>query len=462
VETKRHHEPERATPAMDEDTLLPFALPSVGRKKLTAAFDGGRLTSDCGVMLLSLAERRLGLTQKLAAEIADPRDPTRVVHKLSDILRARILAIACGYEDADDLDHLRSDPGLKLACGRLPDTGRDLCSQPTVSRWENAPTLREVVGLVRVMVGVYCDSYATPPLAVTLDIDDTVDVVHGHQQLSLFNAHYDERCFLPIHVYDTATSRPVAMLLRSGKTPSGPEVARHLRRLVRTIRTHWPTTRITIRGDGHYGRPEVMAFCEANGIDYIFGLPGNAVLRGLVEAAADDVRVRRAEGDAPVVRRYAETRYGAKSWGAKRRVAARIEASILGLDIRFVVTNLAAGSAEWLYDTLYCERGQAENLIKLHKSQLASDRTSCRSALANQVRLVLHTAAYWLMLSVRDACPAAHKLAAAEFNTLRVRLLKVAARITETATRVRIALASACPDAALFRIIAGNLQPAAP
>ena len=462
METKRHHELERATPAMDEDTLLPFALPSVGRKKLTAAFDGGRLTSDCGVMLLSLAERRLGLTQKLAAEIADPRDPTRVVHKLSDILRARILAIACGYEDADDLDHLRSDPGLKLACGRLPDTGRDLCSQPTVSRWENAPTLREVVGLVRVMVGVYCDSYATPPLAVTLDIDDTVDVVHGHQQLSLFNAHYDERCFLPIHVYDTATSRPVAMLLRSGKTPSGPEVARHLRRLVRTIRTHWPTTRITIRGDGHYGRPEVMAFCEANGIDYIFALPGNAVLRSLVEVAADDVRVRRAEGDAPIVRRHAETRYGAKSWGAKRRVAARIEASILGLDIRFVVTNLAAGSAEWLYDTLYCERGQAENLIKLHKSQLASDRTSCRSALANQVRLVLHTAAYWLMLSVRDACPAAHKLAAAEFNTLRVRLLKVAARITETATRVRIALASACPDAALFRIIAGNLQPAAP
>jgi hypothetical protein len=466
VETNHDHEPERATPAMDEDALLPFTLPSVGRKKLTAAFDGGRPTSDGGVMLLSLAERRIGLAQKLAAEIADPRDPTRVIHPLPDILRARILAIACGCEDADDLDHLRADPGLKLACGRLPDTGRDLCSQPTVSRWENAPTLREVIGLMRVMVGVYCASYPAPPDAVTLDIDDTVDVVHGHQQLSLFNAHYDERCFLPIHVYDTAASRPVAMLLRAGKTPSGPEVARHLRRLIRTIRTHWPTTRITIRGDGHYSRPEVMAWCEANGVDYIFGLPGNAVLRSLVEAAADDVRVRRAEGDAPVVRRYAETRYGAKSWaksgGAQRRVAARIEASVLGLDIRFVVTNLAAGSAEWLYDTLYCERGQAENLIKLHKSQLASDRTSCRSARANQVRLVLHTAAYWLMLSVRDACPAPHPLATAEFATLRVRLLKIAARITETATRVRIALASACPEAGLFRIVACRLQPAGP
>ena len=197
-----------------------------------------------------------------ASLTSDPRDPIRIIHPLPDILRSRILAIACGYEDADDLDHLRSDLGLKLACGRLPDTGHDPCSHPTVSRWENAPTLREVIGLMRVMVGVYCASYAKPPAAVTLDIDDSVDVVHGHQQLSLFNAHYDERCFLPIHVYDTATSRPVVMLLRPGKTPAGPEVARHLRRLVRTIRTHWPATHITIRGDGHYGHPEVMAWCE--------------------------------------------------------------------------------------------------------------------------------------------------------------------------------------------------------
>jgi Transposase DDE domain group 1 len=142
------------------------------------------------------------------------------VHTVADLLRARMLAIACGWEDADDLDRLRSDPAFKLACGRLPDSGADLCSQPTVSRWENAPGLREVARLMRVMVALYCASYTTPPAAVTLDIDDTVDVVHGHQQLSLFNAHYDERCFLPIHVYDTATSRPVAVLLRPGKTPA--------------------------------------------------------------------------------------------------------------------------------------------------------------------------------------------------------------------------------------------------
>ena len=191
-------------------------------------------------------------------------------------------------------------------------------------------------------------------------------------------------------------------------------------------------------------------------------LSGNEVLGRLVEPAADDVRVRRAEVEAPVVRRYAETRYGAKSWNCERRVAARIEASCNGLDIRYVVTNIARGSAEWLYDTLYCERGQAENLIKLHKSQLASDRTSCRSPLANQVRLMLHTAAYWLMLTVRDAIPKPQPLASAEFTTLRLRLIKIAARVIETATRVRIAFAAACPQAELFAGIARWFQPAAP
>jgi hypothetical protein len=150
--------------------------------------------------------------------------------------------------------------------------------------------LRDLIRLMSVMVDLYGASYAVPPAAVTLDIDDTVDVVHGHQQLSLFNAHHDERCLLPIHVYDTATSRPVAVLLRPGKTPSGIEVRGHLRRLIRRIRRHWSTTRITIRGDGHYGRPEVMDWCEENGIDFIFGLPGNAVLDRLVDETADNIR----------------------------------------------------------------------------------------------------------------------------------------------------------------------------
>ena len=447
---------------MSDDNLLPFSFPAVQRKKITAAFDGGRITSDGGVMLLAQAERRLGIAERLAQVIPDGRDQDRVIHLLPDILRARILAIACGYEDADDLDRLRGDPAFKLACGRLPDSGTDLCSQPTISRWENAPALRDLIRLMGVMVDVYCASYATPPAAVTLDIDDTIDVVHGHQQLSFFNAHYDERCFLPIHVYDTAVARPVAVLLRPGKTPSGKEVRGHLRRLVRRIRRHWPATRITIRGDGHYGRPQVMAWCEENGIDFVFGLPGNAVLADAVEGTADDIRTRRALDHKPCLRGFAETRYQAQSWNKKRRACARIEATTQGLDIRFVVTSIQTGSAEHVYETIYCARGQAENLIKLHKAQLASDRTSCRSPLANQMRLILHTAAYWLILTVRDAIPKAHALATAEFATLRLRLLKLGTRVIETASRVRLAFAAACPEARLIRHIAAGLMPAVP
>jgi hypothetical protein len=205
---------------------------------------------------------------------------------------------------------------------------------------------------------------------------------------------------------------------------------------------------------------EVMDWCDDNGIDNVFGLPGNAVLARGVEVAADDIRTRRAETGNPCLRGYTETRYGAKSWKTERRACARIEATTLGLDIRFVVTSLTAGSAEFIYDTLYCERGQAENLIKLHKAQLASDRTSCRSPLANQMRLVLHTAAYWLVLTLRDAIPKTHALAKAEFNIIRLRLLKLGARVIESLSRVRIAFAAACPEAPLIRHLAIALMPA--
>lgn len=252
------------------------------------------------------------------------------------------------------------------------------------------------------------------------------------------------------------------MILRPRKTSPGEEIAAHLRRLLRRIRQHWSNTRITIRGDSHYGRPEVMDFCEKNRIDFIFGLAGNAALDRAVEVAADDIRSRRALTQAPVLRGYAETEYQAKSWPKPRRVCARIEATTLGLDIRFVVTSLATGSAEHIYDILYCARGQVENLIKIHKRQLACDRTSRRSPLANQLRLILHTAAYWLVLTVPDAIPNAHALAKAEFATIRLRLLKLGARVIETASRIRLTFAAACPDAVLFRLLATTILPAAP
>ena len=444
-------------PAIDDDTLLPFSLPAICHKKVTAAFNGGLISSDGGVLLLAGADKRLGLIDTMAAIIPDHRDPNQITHTLADILRARIFAIACGYPDADDLDDLRKDPAFKLACGRLPESGDDLASQPTMSRWENAPDLRTLVRLTHAMVDLWCASYRRPPQAVTLDIDDTADTVHGHQQLSLFNAHYDERCFLPIHVYDAETGHCVLTILRPGKTPDGKEVRAHLRRLVRRLRRHWPRTLITIRGDSHYGRREAIEWCEENAVQYIFGLSKNPVLDARVFDKSDEVCVRRAVGNLDAVRDYAETRYAAKSWSQPRRVVARIEATRKGLDIRYVVTNVTHCPPEWLYSSIYCGRGQAENLIKRHKAQLASDRTSCRSPLANQMRLILHTAAYWLMRTLRDAIPKPQPLARGEFSTIRLRLLKIAVRIKETASRVSLAFAANCPDAALFHGLVGTL-----
>lgn len=445
---------------MDNDSLLPFDVPAVCRKKVSVAFDGGRLSSDGGVLLLREVERRLGLAERLAGCLPDRRDPSRIDHEIVEMLRLRMFLIAAGYEDADDCDSLRQDPVFKLAVGRLPESGAPLCSQPTMSRLENAPSKIEIARMMAAMVDLFCASFSRPPAAITLDIDDTLDRVHGAQQLSLFNAYYDERCFLPIHIYEAGSGKPVAAILRPGKTPDGAEVRAIVKHVTRRIRRHWPRVRICWRGDSHYARPEAMDWCEANGVDYVFGLSGNAVLHAQLREVADELCVRRAQsllsgaGD-DKRRTWTAFAYAAKSWRRERRVIARLEATSQGLDIRYVVTTLAL-TPERLYETVYCARGQAENLIKLHKTQLASDRTSCRSPRANQFRLILHTAAYWLLHGLRAAIPKASAWAAAEFTTLRLRLIKLAARVNETATRIRIRLPSACPDKTLFRFLAGR------
>src|SRR5882724_3400292 len=277
-----------ATPVMSEDMPLPFDLPSVCRKKLSVGFDGGQLSSDAGVLVLRGVEERLGLAKRLASAMRDRRNRERIEHPVEEMLRLRMFAIASGYEDADDCDRLRHDAVFKMAVGRLPGNGDPLCSQPTMSRLENAPSRIEIVRLMAAMVDQFCASYRRAPSSITLDIDDTCDTVHGHQQLSLFNAHYDERCFLPIHIYEGATGKPVAMVLREGKTPSGEEVRTVLKHAIKRIRKRWPKVHILVRGDSHYGRDEAMAWCEETpGIDYIFGFAGNDTLKRLTQQAVD-------------------------------------------------------------------------------------------------------------------------------------------------------------------------------
>ena len=423
--------------------VLPGLSPVAG-KPVLAAFDGGRLTSDAGVLLLAEIDRRLGICERLARCIEDPRAPERVQHTLTEMIRFRALLIAAGYADGNDCDTLRSDPAFKMAVGRLPENGTDLCSQPTISRLENLPGRLALKRMMAAMVDLFCDSFATVPRRIVLDIDDTEDRVHGAQQLSLFHAHYDGRCFLPMHIYEATTGKPVAVILRPGKTPDGAEVALVLRHVVRAIRARWPRVDILVRGDSHYGRHEAMSWCERNRVGYVFGLGGNTVLLGRVTDLAEDAAMGRLAGEADKVRRFREFRYAARTWKVERRVIARVEASAQGTDTRFIVTNLT-GTPKALYETIYCARGQMENLIKAHKLHLASDRTSCSKATANQFRLLIHTAAYWLLHTLRGLAPKVSFWRDAQFDTLRLGLIKVAARVTEMVTRIKVSLPTSFP-----------------
>jgi hypothetical protein len=245
------------------------------------------------------------------------------------------------------------------------------------------------------------------------------------------------------------------VILRPGKTPGGAEVAFVLRHVVKAIRARWPRVDILVRGDSHYARHEAMTWCEQNRVGYILGLAGNPVLLTKVAALAEDAAVSRVQGKALKVRRHAEFRYAAKTWQALRRVIARLEASPQGSDSRFIVTNLK-GAPRWLYESVYCARGQAENLIKAHKLHLASDRTSCTSATANQFRLLIHTAAYWLLHTLRGLAPKTSFWRAAQLDTIRLALIKVAARVTEMRTRIKVALPSCYPHQASWALLAAR------
>ena len=441
---------------MDDSTGILPGLPSVMGKPVHVAFDGGRMTSDAGILLLAAVEQRLGIAERLAKCIEDPRAPERVRHGLAEMIRYRALLIAAGYPDANDCDALKSDPAFKMAVGRLPESGADLCSQPTISRLENLPGPVALKRMMAAMVELFCDSFEAVPRRIVLDIDDTEDRVHGGQQLALFNAYYDSRCFQPIHIYEAVTGRPVAIILRPGKTPDGAEVTLVLRHVIGCIRARWPAVDIIVRGDSHYARTQAMAWCERKRIGYIFGLSGNPVLLRQVSHLAEDAAMGRISGEADKVRRYGELRYAAKSWNVERRVVARVEAGPQGADSRFIVTNLA-GLPKSLYEKVYCARGQAENLIKAHKLHLASDRTSCTKATANQFRLLIHTAAYWLMLGLRGLAPRTSFWREAQFDTIRLCLIKIAGRVTEMLTRIKIALPTAYPYQIGFATLAARI-----
>ena len=427
--------------------LKPFlpGLSPVAGKSLTAARDAGNLTSNGGLVVLREAASRLGLAGVVADPLPDTRNQLLVVHSYRAMVTARMMAIAAGYEDADDLDALRHDPALLIACDRAPDGGHDIPSQPTISRLENLADVRTLYKIGIGFIDMFCRGYAVPPKYLPLDIDDTDDLVHGGQQLALFNTHAGGHCFQPIHIFEATSGKPVLSLLRPGKRPSGAEIARVLWHVIHRIRRHWPDVRILIRGDSHYCAPEVLDLLRRLDCDYILCVAINKRLDAIAEPWRQPCDIRRGRS-CPKVRRYHQFTYQADSWTHPEKVITRVEATALGADARFVVTNLI-GRAKVLYEKVYCARGRMENLIKDMKRYTRSDKTACHSWMANQFRLFLHMGAYWLLHSVRLAAPRKSRWRGATFETIRSVFVKIACRVEELKTRIKLSFPASLPHA---------------
>jgi hypothetical protein len=429
---------------MNNYTTQPLPFSPLSGKKVEADFDGGEVTSDAGVLLLRETEAQVSILSAITSAIHDLRDLRYVDHYIWDMIAQRVNQIACGYEDADDCDALRNDPAHKLAANKLPLTDIPLASQPTSSRLENAVSRSDLYRMGCAMLDNFIASYAAPPEIIVLDFDDTEDETHGHQQLALFNGYYDCRCYLPLHVYEGLSGKLITSILRPGKRPTGKQVVAILKRIVKPIRASWPDTIIVFRGDGHFCSPEVLKYCDEHGLYYCIGLSGNAVLKRLIEPLMAEAKSIFAKSNIKV-RLYDSFTYQANTWDKPQRVVAKAEVTERGENSRFVVTSLTEPDEATIYQQIYSGRGQMENYIKNHKIYTKSDRTSCHKFTANQFRLFLHSAAYILLHALRENVLKGTEFARAQFDTIRLHLLKIGAKVRELKTKIKLHLPSAFP-----------------
>ena len=430
--------------------LAPLQLAPVGAKAVALDFDGGRLSSDAGLVLLKDPDEQLGLTQNLAAVLSDPRDPRRVHFTPHDLLKQRVLHIAAGYEDANDANTLRHDPIFKLLLDRLPETGAPLASQPTISRFENRVSRTELSRMALVLVEQFLASYVSPPQLIVLDFDDTEDPAHGEQEQVRYDGYYGGYCFLPLHLYEGLSGRLITTIFKA-KRFTGAQMLAVLTRLVKRLRQAWPHTLLIVRGDSHFAYPEVMQWIEEHPeLSYVTGLTSNRVLTELAREVVEQAKRAYARAGGKITR-FHSTRYQAGTWSHPRRVVIKVEVSDQGVNTRFVVTDLEHARTKVLYQHIYCARGQAENEIKDHKLYLKSDRTSCHRFEANQFRLFVHSAAYVLLDTLRREVLQTTPWASATMETLQLRLLKLGARVQEFTDWIKISLPSACPVAPVLR-----------
>ena len=443
----------------DKQHRMSFA--SLLGKQVEAAFDGGILTSDGGVMLIREVEAKIGILRRIIAALTDQRHPSYVDHSLKDLVIQRVLQMACGYEDANDCNALRRDPGFKAACDRLPVTGAALASQPTMSRFENRITRGDLYRIAKAFADGFIASYKKPPKAILLDIDDTEDKVYGSQQLSLFNAYLKSYCYQPLHIYEGQTGKLITTILRPGVRPSGKEIVSIFKRVIAYLHRAWPNVAILLRGDSHFSCPEVHALCDTQNVYFALGQSGNAVLLPLAQPLMDQAKALYAVSG-KTVRLYNAWDYQASTWASPRRIICKAEVTPQGDNIRFVATNLQRAKPSFIYKTVYCGRGRMEGFIKNHKTFLHSDRTSCHTFEANHFQLFLHSAAYVLLQTLAEMGLRGTKWTNAQYNTLQNRLLKVVGRVCEMKTKITFHLPTAFPLKHLYGKILYNLATSVP
>ena len=455
----------------------------LGRRRIVARFDGGRMTSDGGALLLREADHLFNVTQRVADAFVDYRDPGRIEHDVTTLVAQRIFGLALGYEDLNDHDRLRDDPALALACGiddvegerrvRERDRGHVLAASSTLNRLElsrpgEASTHRykKVVAdheaLDRLLVDLFLESHGEPAGEIVLDLDATDDPIHGDQEGKVFHGYYDHHCFLPLFI--VCGEFVLCCRLRTADRGAADGSVEELSRIVERIRDSWPHTRIVVRGDSDFGKDEIMVWCEDHDVDYVFGCSQNLRLNAMIERDLNKSRSRcLVSGKAS--RRYRDLRYRTlTSWSCDRRVVAKAEwlPGLRGRNARYVVTNIPRKNvgARELYEQLYCARGDMENRIK-GQLWLFSDRPSAHIMLANQLRMYFSALAGFIVDTVRRVGLKDTRCARWRVDTIRSRLFKLAGRVTKTVRRLRLCLASTFPLQDVFARTLFNLRAAA-
>jgi Transposase DDE domain group 1 len=433
-----------------------FGFAPVEGHKVVAAFDGGTMTSDAGALLLGAADRAIGMVDRLARCFADARSPQLIEHEVGTLIGQRVFAIALGYEDLIDHDVLRHDPVMALLAGKLAARRRDcapVAGKSTLNRLElstaTATRYRKIshdAGAIEsLFVDLFIEAHRQPPKQIVLDLDATDDPLHGHQEGRFFHGYYDCYCYLPLYVF--CGRHLLAAKLRRANIDASAGAVAEVVRIIAQIRRHWPKVRILLRADSGFAREELMAWCEDNRVDYLFGLARNgrlvaAIASELGQAAEESRRTARP------ARRFKDFMWTThKSWSRRRRVVGKAEHTAGEANPRFVVTSLAASQcgARHLYEDLYCARGEMENRIKECQGDLFADRTSAATMRANQLRLWFASMAYVLMCALRRIALRHTQFAKATCGTIRLKLFKIGALVRVSVRRITIAMASGCP-----------------